>query len=172
MREYYEALLHDCASVLQQTYASDDDGMMAAAHAFIADLQAWQEVLDGRLEHGALSIAAREYQHALMAVVLGQYRQAFGSLRTYLELTCAALFFSANELHLRLWLRGEEDVSWSRLIDEDVGVFSHTFARAFFPELKDDVVHYRELAKKVYRECSEFVHANPHTHGVIPGQVT
>jgi hypothetical protein len=171
MKDYYERLLRDCGAVLDASFAADRDGLMPRAHSFIADLETWHAVLEGRLEQRALAVAAREYQYALMAVAIGQYRQAFGSLRTYLELTCAALHFSAIELDMRLWLQGERDVSWARLADGDNGVLSHSFARAFYPGLKDDVTHYRELAKKVYRECSEFVHANPHTHEIIPGQV-
>lgn len=171
MRHHYEQLLSNCEVVLDASFTTDADGLIANAHAFITDLETWHAVLEGRLEQRAVAVAAQEYQYALMAVTLGQYRQAFGALRTFLELTCAALLFSANELEMRLWLQGERDVSWTKLTDENNGVLSHTFARAFYPELKDDVSHYRQLAKKVYRECSEFVHANPNTHEIIPGKV-
>ncbi len=45
-------------------------------------------------------------------------------------------------------------------MSEEQGVFSTVFCRSFFPELIDEVAHFRSLAIKVYRECSEYVHGN------------
>ena len=54
------------------------------------------------------------------------------------------------------------------IIDEDKGVFSPKFYRAFFPELKDEIMHFKRLTLRVYRECSEFVHGNNSVLIIMP----
>jgi hypothetical protein len=103
-----------------------------------------------------------EYQFALLAVVQGQYRQAFMALRLSLELLLGGVWFSANELELRFWLRGERDLVWGNMLRGDNGVLSPRFVRAFCGDLSDEAKHYQAMAEKVYRECSEYVHGNVH----------
>jgi hypothetical protein len=52
--------------------------------------------------------------------------------------------------------------------DGDGGVISARFASAFFPELKEVVPLYREIARSAYRELSEFVHGNHQTWELTP----
>jgi len=80
----------------------------------------------------------------------------------------ATLYFSGNELELQNWLQGRKDILWRPLIDIDNGVLSKVFVRAFFEELSNEAPRYRAIAEKVYRECSEYVHGNAHTHQVLP----
>ncbi len=108
--------------------------------------------------------ACREYQYSLEAVLYGNYRHAFSSLRLAFELFTAAIYFSANQMKMNLWLQGQDDIRWSALTDRDKGVFSHDFIRAFNPLLGQYRSQYMALAATVYRECSEYVHGNPITH--------
>jgi len=143
------------------SFADDTVGLQAASHSFIADLEAWQkEIIRDRPEAVLLASALSEYQFGLLAVVQGQYRQAFMALRLALELLLGTVFLSANELELRIWLRGQRDIVWSSLVDADSGPLSKKFAKAFYEELAEEAPHYRTMAEKVYRECSEFVHGN------------
>jgi len=96
-------------------------------------------------------------------LIIGLYRQAFSSLRLALEMGLAAIYFSASKLEMHEWLDGRMDIKWSRLIDEENGVLSKRFTKAFFSEVIDDVENYRKNAICVYRKLSEYVHGNNET---------
>ena len=115
---YYKDLHVLCGDILKKSFESDSDGFQAINHNFIADFEKWIRVLDHRSECEVLKAGLREYQYALLALVQGQYRQAFMALRLFLELTLGAVFFSSNELQLRVWLRGRRDVYWKKLISD------------------------------------------------------
>ncbi|EOE5485453.1 hypothetical protein ACKJTF_003962 [Cronobacter sakazakii] len=61
------------------------------------------------------------------------------------------------------WLDGRRDIKWSKIIDEENGVYSKRFVMAFFPELVDDAEEYQKNAIYVYRKLSEYVHGNNET---------
>lgn len=165
---HYEELHSVCGDTLRHTFGEDTSAHLGVSHNYVSDLETWMTALSGRPERGMLVSAAREYQFALLAVVQGQYRQAFAALRLFLELSLGAVYFSANELKLRLWCRGEEDLVWSLIADPDSGVFSKKFARCFFEDLEGEVGRYRRIAEELYRECSEYVHGNAGTQEALP----
>jgi hypothetical protein len=103
--------------------------------------------------------------------VQGLYRQAFTALRLFLELTLAAVFYSANELRLIEWMDNRTDINWKRITQKNGGVFTERFARAFMPDLVTEAAHFGSIGAKLYRECSEFVHANPAATTLIPQQL-
>ncbi|HWQ93068.1 MAG TPA: hypothetical protein VN673_15445, partial [Clostridia bacterium] len=107
-----------------------------------------------------VKVAALEYEFALLALAQGRYRHAFKGLRLVLELCLQAVYLSANELQLREWLDNRADTVWTAIVDPENGIFSKRFARAFFPDIQGHIQHFGELARKVYRECSECVHGN------------
>ncbi len=113
----------------------------------------------------------REYQFALLAVAQGQYRQSFMALRLFFELALASIHFSANEFNLRMWIQGSQDIIWQSLINADTGVLSKNFLKAFNPATSEHATQFRTLAEKVYRECSEYVHGNAHTHESLPEHI-
>ena len=80
------------------------------------------------------------------------------ALRLSFELTLNGIYLSAHEQDLRAWLLGERESGMRSLLDENDGLFSTSFARAFNPELEDRLSHYRSLANDVYSECSDYVH--------------
>ena len=169
--QYYRALHSSCGDILAQSFEVDLSNQHAAAHQFRADLSLWYEVLEGRPERDLILAALSEYQFALLAVVLGQYRQSFMSLRLALELLLASVHFSANEFKLRMWMRGSQDIVWASLVDKESGVFSKTFVTVFYGDLVDLCVQHGAIAEKVYRECSEYVHGNANTHSILEGKV-
>ena len=87
------------------------------------------------------------------------------------ELVLASVNFSANEYSLRMWMQGSQDIVWQNLISAETGVFSTNFLKAFNPATSEYAKQYRTLAEKVYRECSEYVHGNAHTHESLPDQI-
>lgn len=134
-----------------------------ASHNVLKDFESMLGVIVGP-ERTIFMQACREYQYSLEAVVFGHYRHAFSSLRLAFELFTAAVYFSANQMKMHLWLQGHDDLLWSALTDSDKGVFSHNFMKAFNSPLGQYRSQYSGLAATVYRECSEYVHGNPGTH--------
>jgi hypothetical protein len=76
--------------------------------------------------------------------------------------------FSAKELDLRLWQKGDRDTYWQEIINKETGLFSNIYSRTFFEGLKDELPHYRLMTEKVYMECSEYVHGNYSAQDKIP----
>jgi hypothetical protein len=166
--EHYRGLLTASDAVLAESFIGPRANAMAKSHAFIVDLELWISQLRGRRELPVLESALREYQFALLSLTAGHYRAAFASLRLTLELSFAAVHWSANERELREWLRGQRDSNWATLIDSENGVLSKQFVRLFYDGLANEAGQYRASAAAVYRECSEYVHGNAHTHIAIP----
>ena len=162
--DYYRELAAQRLSVSEKAIADGDAfAKQVVSHNAIRDFEA----LAGTMPPDARQVfvlGIREFQYALEAVIGGNYRHAHISLRLAFELWVASIRFSADLLKLKLWMAGTEDLLWSTLNDPDKGLFSHTFLNAFFPELKEYRMQYLGLSNTVYRECSEYVHGNPHTH--------
>lgn len=158
--EYYIHIAETHKRIVDQTLEWDTGGLQAKSHAFIGDLGDWIGINDERPEVELLKTSAREYQQGLINLVQGQYRQAYNSLRFFLEHSLASISFSANEYNLRLWMRGEQDIYWSKLIDHENGIFSKSFVRAFCDDLSEYAPGYGTMAGGLYRQCSEFTHGN------------
>ncbi len=135
-----------------------------SSHNFIADFETLRLSIENRPEATLLSAGITEYQFALYAISIGSYRHAFSSLRLTLELLLGSVHFSAHEIKYRKWTAKSEDIVWSALVDKENGVFANNFIGAFFPEIRTEGAAYRAMAETVYRECSEYVHGNYHTH--------
>jgi len=166
--DHYKQLHTASGAVLDESFVGSRAEAMAKSHAFIDDLALWIVELGQRPEVPVLQLALREYQFALLALSAGHYRAAFAALRLTLELSFAAVQWSANERELREWLRGQRDTNWSTLTDHENGILSKQFIRLFSEGLADEAAQYRSAAVAVYRECSEYVHGNAHTHRAIP----
>jgi hypothetical protein len=169
---YYTALHDSSVAILKASLSGSNELLHAESHAFISDLELWIESIRPRKEIILLEAAAREYQYALFALVQGHYRHSFGSLRLFIELSLSAIRFSTHELLLREWLAGKQDVNWQQVLNDDEGIFSPRFTAAFYPDLKDETSHFRAIAAKLYRECSEYVHGNLTASQTIPDSLS
>lgn len=167
-RTYYEINDRNNKILIESFKSQDNEKLQANGHDFLVDLDNWIKVLSNRPEQNLYEVAFKEYQYALIFVSQGFYRQAYSSLRFFVEHTHAALFFSSREMELRLWKLGQQDILWSTIVDEEQGFFSKKFFRAFSPFLLDEMPYFRDVAKKLYRECSEFIHGNFSTYNVLP----
>lgn len=177
IEEYYQHIFEDTKTTIDQSLILKDQ--LAKVHSFADDILTWHEVLKHREESVILKNVASELQFAAFSLACGLYRQSFISLRIVLELSMATIFFSANELELREWQQGNYDIYWSKLVgskkvdDEDQsdldqdnrGVLSKRWTKAFFPDLEKYVNEYYKLARTTYRKLSEFVHGNSYTWG-------
>lgn len=175
IEDYYQHIFEDAKTTIDESLKLKNN--LAKVHSFADDILTWYEILKHREESVVLKNVASELQFAAFSLACGLYRQSFISLRIVLELSMATIFFSANELEFREWQQGNYDISWSKLvgskkIDEDNqngleqdnrGVLSKRWTKAFFPELEQYVTQYYILAKKTYRRLSEFVHGNSYT---------
>lgn len=168
---HYELLHAASGAVLAESFNGSHAEAMAKSHAFIDDLALWICELGTRPEVLVVQSALREYQFALLALSAGHYRAAFVALRLTLELCFAAVQWSANERELREWRLSQRDTNWAVLIDHENGILSKQFIRLFSEGLADEASTYRASAVAVYRECSEYVHGNAHTHRSIPEQL-
>ena len=156
---------------MDDTFHADTANSHSMSFSFVADLEQWVRFLSPRPETKLIDSAIREYQFALLSLAQGLYRQAFMALRLFFELSLCAILFSANELHLRTWLKGTRDLNWNSIVNAETGILSTEFIRAFFEELAEYGPHYRAIAEAVYRECSEFVHGNVATHDILPQSI-
>jgi len=168
IKTHYTDLAKKCNEIQTESLKPERISIISKSHSSLFDYSNWLEILKDRPEYNILKMAVREYQMAILSNTLGLYNQAFIGLRFFFERTLIAIQFSSREIDLRLWQRGERDTNWQGIIDEDTGLFSHSFCRAFFPDLKDEIVHYGRMAQKVYRECSEYVHGNLSVQEKIP----
>ena len=169
--EHYKHLYDKCGEILIASFG-EDGNLQSESHSFVLDFEKWIYVLADRPEVVLFKAALREYQFALLSVVLGHYRQAFMGLRMFLEQCIAGVHFSACEIELRIWLRGERSIVWDSLVNSENGVFSSRFAKAFCQNLAEYSAEYGSIAKKLYHECSEYVHGNPNTSANLPEQLT
>lgn len=163
--EHYQALLQKSSEALKSMQKdSDCISIFVKVHNLSDDYASISKVISDRPEFQMFDLAICEYQHGLDALACGRYRHATISLRLFFELALATILFSAYEIRLRKWLANSQDIVWSSLVNPENGVFSKTFIEAFNSGLEGFGKQYATIAEKVYRECSEFVHGNIHTH--------
>jgi hypothetical protein len=134
----------------------------------IEDLTNCIECIANRSEYFIFESAIKELNQSFLAALNSHYRQSFSGQRLALELWFAGIQFSTNDLNFRKWKTNEKDIVWSSLINPDDGILSIGFARAYWPATEKRVHLYRNIAEKIYRECSQFVHGNSQTHDFLP----
>lgn len=170
-REMYRMMNEKCTQILESSFEGGGEQLQSQSHTFLGDFYKWTELLADKLELPMLESALREYHFSLLAVSQGQYRFAYMGLRLFLEQALGAVYFSSNEFELRLWLSEKQDLIWSAILDIDKGIFSKRYVEVYFPELLDEASIYREMAKTLYRECSEYTHANYKTYDILPNSL-
>ena len=145
---------------------------LVTSHNYLLDYDKLKVAIDDRPEVSVLNLAVKEYQFALYALCSGQYRYAFGGIRLFFELMLSVVQFSAHEIDYHLWYKDKKDINWAALKNQETGIFSVNFIRAFNPDLADRGKQYSAIAESVYRECSEFVHGNALTHHNLPNDIS
>ena len=183
IKEYYNRLFSKVESnkiSIFQYIENDEDHLFESAFNFYTDLETLYQVLGNRLESGIFKNAIRVYQESMLCAISGLYQPAFMGLRYFLERFMMGAYLSASEIELRTWISNERDTYWTELVGVEsnsqssnnnnptTGIFSMKFTKAFFQELNEERIQMLALTKKVYRECSEYVHGNPLAIGNIP----
>lgn len=173
MIDHYQGLLNNSSRVFSSMLETEGaKAKLIVSHNYLLDYDSLKRAIGSRPESSSLELAVKEYQFALFALVCGQYRHAFGGLRLFFELMLATIQFSAREIDFRMWKKDAKDISWSSIKDEQNGVFSKNFIKAFNEEFSEDGKQYGAIAETVYRECSEFVHGNAGTHAILPSDIS
>jgi hypothetical protein len=160
--------LHDAARACLLLSTQGHVGALGRLLQLDVDISAWQRRLENRPEARLLGNARRELGFAVYSAAVGLYLQAFSSLRLFLELSFASVYFSANELHRRRWVADRADFSWSRALDENEGVLAASFVQEFHSSAAADAPSYAALAAKCYRHCSQFLHGKIAATSTLP----
>ncbi len=83
------------------------------------------------------------------------YRNAYISLRSGVELSLAYIYFVDHNYDFLFWKQDKYDVKWSVLENEELGVLSKKYLSLFSEDEFEDLF---SLCRKIYRDCSQFVH--------------
>jgi len=170
--DHYRKLHQNSNDVLEKMLADREAvETLTTSQNYLLDYDRMKSAIAHRPEVATLNAAVKEYQFALYALTIGQYRHAFVGLRLFFELMLVTIEFSAREIDYRMWEKGSKDINWNALRDPQTGIFSTNFIRAFNPEFSDNANQYSAIAGAVYRECSEFVHGNASTHFSLPAEI-
>jgi len=161
IQEYFAKLNDESQKVFTQTTSAKEK--LGTLHHLSSCVYEFSGCVLDPQEKGIMETVGAQLESATFNLALGLYRQAFSSLRLAFEMGLAAIYFSANKMELHEWLDGRMDIKWSRLVDEDNGVLSKRFAKAFFSDMTGYVEDYRNKAISVYRKLSEYVHGNNET---------
>lgn len=157
--------------VIEQSFKSKHEAQLSEKFQFTEDLALWCKILSKHTDATLLISALQEYELGFQAAVSGQYRYAFVSNRYFIEQICKFIYLSSNELHLRQWKDGLRDISWNSITDNDSGIFSVNYIRAFYSEIDTEGKHILQLVSALYRETSEFVHGNFSKIDILPQKI-
>ncbi len=161
IQEYFSKLNEESQTIFKESILAS--GQLGRAHHFASCIYEFSEYIPDPLEKGMFVTVSTQLESATLNLTLGMYRQAFASLRLALEMGLGATHFSIHKMELNEWLDGRADIKWSSLVDEENGVLSKRFSKAFFSELSNEMSSYRDKAISTYRKLSEFVHGNNET---------
>ena len=160
INDYYQQLNTRSQEIFNR--ALDEPRLLSKVHSAAAEIFQLAEAVSDRDEQSMLKAVCSQLESSCLALSLGLYRPAIGALRLALELGIGCIYFSANKLEHREWLRNG-DLKWSIVNGEADGVLSQRFVMAFFPELADQSAEFATRAGDVYRSLSEYVHGNSDT---------
>lgn len=153
------------------------DNIVKSTNSHLADLGELQQIdaefdlwTNYMLNHDIRQffIARREFAMANYCASSGMYRQAYSSLRVFLELSFATVYFSAHEFDRRRWEKGKLDYSWRLGLDEQSGVLSKEFVEVFQNGLVNHAMDFAKKASNSYRCCSEYIHGKATMSRLLP----
>lgn len=160
IEQKFKSIKDECDKIYDLSTNPESLDVLSKSDHALNDLNKWISVLKDRPEYHILKNAIKELELSIITLNFGFYSKSYMGLRFFLERSLVAILFSSKEIEFRLWEKGKRDTYWSEIIDDGCGVFSKNFSEAFFPELESELKHFLSIAKKVYRECSEYVHGN------------
>ncbi len=164
--------LHSRAAGVLEEAIQERSEMLGALLQLDRDLSEWERRLAHKPEGHQLAEARRHLGWALYTATTGLYSLAYSALRVTLELSFAAVYFSANELHRRRWVGDRADFSWGKAIDENEGVLARAFVIEFNEFAAEEAGPYASRAQESYRRCSQFMHGKLAATRTVPTELT
>ncbi|MFJ7997319.1 hypothetical protein ACIQ7D_09240 [Streptomyces sp. NPDC096310] len=164
-------LHQSCRDHIEQATRPNESEINRVLH-LEADLAAWLGALELQPEAQQLQSAHRDFGLAFYAAMSGLYRQAFSSLRSFLEVMVGATYLSSLEFRRRQWVSGELDISWKLITSPEEGLYSPEFLKEFCPEAIDERAAMLASLKQAYRRCSEYIHGNVSTSQLLPTEIS
>lgn len=149
-------LQNNVQSTLDSKYMQN----IASANAFIDDFRLWEKWISNKYGSEIFKLAISEYETSILFCLQSLYKQAFTALRATLEHTLFGVQLTTNLYQYRQWKNNCKDVYWSEITNPENGIFSFNYFSAFAPDLCSSSPLIAELAKRIYRECSQFTHGN------------
>lgn len=160
--------LHGTAGTVLEASLAGSASQLGTVLQLDRDLAEWERALAARPETSLLSDARRHLGWSIFAAATGFYGLAYGALRVALELSFAAVDFSANELLRRRWLQDRADFSWSAALDRENGLLSPSFVQEFNEGAVHDARSFAQDAAECYRLCSQFMHGKRSATSQVP----
>lgn len=129
--------------------------------SFVDDIDKWISCIDGFSQNLLVQEACGDIAKSVTFCTQGFYKEAIVFLRQFIEHMLFAVLLSTNDYSYRLWKNGQYDMSWSQIVDAQKGVFGKEFIEIYANDIgKDKSMELLNIARNIYRECSEFVHGN------------
>ncbi|MDM1277331.1 hypothetical protein HXZ65_03505 [Acinetobacter indicus] len=161
IKAYFIEIKDTSSQILEESMIMKDE--ISQSHYFIKCIFDYtNEIYDANQKMNWQNVA-NQLEAALFSAITGMYRQAFSSLRLAFELGLGLILFSLDKLSFYEWLKGKNDIKWSKIIDPDNGIFSDRYLKIFFPASLDIRDYLKCSAIVSYRELSEYVHGNHET---------
>lgn len=170
--EYSLLQLHEDAGGTLRSSARDHAKDIGRILQQEIDLGTWSERLARRPEMGPFDTGRRELGFAVYSASTGLYRQAYNSLRLFLELSFASVLFSVDEIAMRSWRSDGAHFEWGATLDPKTGILSARTVRLFLPAAVEHAAEYCGRARRVYDDCSAFTHGRPKELSTLPDRLT
>jgi len=165
VKKYYESTLKNYKTQLNEAFKEGKSKeVLAVLHNQTNDLDLIIDCIDNREISEFLLHGKSEYCRAINYAAISDYRYANFGLRLFFESFLASIYFSGNDFQFQNWKGERFDILWSKLSCKETGPLSKNYVTAYCEELVEESTVFHSLACKVYRECSEYVHANFKTH--------
>lgn len=169
VQQHFE-IMDNFKKIIRSTWESTRAADFRECILFVDDFSIWVECLIDTPQSILFSSALNECATANLFCSQGLYKHAMISLRLCMEHCLFGIYMSSNDFYFRRWKSGQEDMKWASIIDQDKGIFSKAFIRAYAPEFEERSTELRTIAMDVYRECSEYIHGNFSKLNCLPGQ--
>lgn len=158
-QEIYREINKKFGDIIEISLVGENEKKCARMEAYYDDYLKWIENASGENEKVIYEEAISEYRTMLLFLCMGLYKNAYMSLRGYLELTLFGVQLSSSDFEYRLWKRGIKDVHWCEITDNEKGIFSKQYVETYNKLLMDERENVNLLAKEQYRNCSEYIHS-------------
>ena len=146
---------------------SEMSGSISRAIQHLEDIKIFANALSNQSVHEMFGLATKELEQSFFSALSTHYRSALAGQRLSIELWFSGIQFSVNDVYYRKWTLGSRDINWRTLVDDNDGIFSKDFVKLYWEPGIERAQRLKTIACDLYRENSEYVHGNRHTHDTL-----